>query len=52
VDLDGDSEASLFDFLEFQNLFDAQSHQADFFYDGRLDVFDFLEFFNEFDNAC
>lgn len=52
VDLDGDGEATVFDFLEFQNLFDAEDPRADFFYDGRLDIFDFLEFINEFENAC
>lgn len=52
VDLDGDGDATVFDFLEFQALFDAQSPRADFFYDGRLDVFDFLAFFNAFGIGC
>ena len=52
ADLDGDGEATVFDFLEFQNLFDAGDPRADVFFDGRLDLFDFLEFFNQFEHAC
>ncbi|MEQ8317614.1 MAG: GC-type dockerin domain-anchored protein [Phycisphaerales bacterium] len=52
ADLDGDGEATVFDFLEFQNLFDASDPRADVFFDGRLDLFDFLEFFNQFEHAC
>lgn len=52
ADLDGDGEATIFDFLEFQNLFDAGDPRADVFFDGRLDLFDFLEFFNQFEHAC
>ncbi|MEO1007669.1 MAG: GC-type dockerin domain-anchored protein [Planctomycetota bacterium] len=52
VDLDGDGEVTLFDFIEFQNLFDAMDPIADFDGDGRFTVFDFLEFQNEFNQGC
>ncbi|NRA57065.1 MAG: right-handed parallel beta-helix repeat-containing protein [Phycisphaerales bacterium] len=52
VDLDGDGRLTLFDFLAFQNLFDAGDPGADFDADGRLTLFDFLAFQNEFDAGC
>ena len=52
ADIDGDGELTLFDFLEFQNLFDAGDLAADFDGDGSLTLFDFLEFQNEFDAGC
>ena len=53
ADLDGSGSLDLFDFLEFQRLFDAGDPAADWFcYDGRLDVFDFLAFFNAFEAGC
>ncbi len=52
ADLDGDGELTLFDFLEFQNLFDSGDLRADFDGDGDLTLFDFLEFQNEFDAGC
>ncbi len=52
VDLDGDGEATLFDFLEFQNLFAAGDLAADFDGDGTLSSFDFLTFQNAFDAGC
>ena len=52
ADVDGDGDLTVFDFLEFQNLFDRRDVRADVFYDGRFDVFDFLEFFNQFDSGC
>ncbi len=52
VDLDGDGELSLFDFLAFQNAFDAGDPLADFDGDGELSIFDFLAFQNEFDAGC
>jgi hypothetical protein len=52
ADLDGDGELTVFDFLEFQNLFDSGDPRADACYDGRLDIFDFLEFFNQFEIGC
>ncbi|UYV11643.1 MAG: hypothetical protein NCW75_10075 [Phycisphaera sp.] len=52
ADLDGDGVLTLFDFLQFQNLFDAGDLAADFDGDGSLTIFDFLEFQNEFDAGC
>ncbi len=52
ADLDGDGELTVFDFLEFQNLFTAGDLTADFDGNGRLDIFDFLEFQNEFTMGC
>jgi hypothetical protein len=52
ADLDGDGDLTVFDFLEFQNLFNLRDVRADVFYDGRFDVFDFLEFFNQFEIGC
>ncbi len=52
ADLDGDGELTLFDFIEFQNLFDGGDLDADFDGDGVLTLFDFLEFQNAFDAGC
>ncbi|MFI4915511.1 MAG: GC-type dockerin domain-anchored protein [Phycisphaerales bacterium JB060] len=52
ADIDGDGELTLFDFLEFQNLFDAGDPLADFDGDGELTLFDFLAFQNAFDAGC
>ncbi|MEO1278852.1 MAG: VCBS repeat-containing protein [Planctomycetota bacterium] len=52
ADLDGDGELTVFDFLEFQNLFDAGDDRADFDEDGRLTLFDFLAFQTAFDAGC
>ena len=52
ADIDGDGELTIFDFLEFQNLFDSGDLAADFDGDGSLTLFDFLEFQNEFDAGC
>jgi hypothetical protein len=52
VDLDGDGELTIFDFLAYQNLFDAGDRAADFDGDGELTIFDFLAFQNEFDAGC
>ena len=52
VDLDGDGELTLFDFLEFQNLFAAGDPRADMDGDGDLTLFDFLEFQNLFAMGC
>lgn len=51
-DLDGDGELTIFDFLAFQNLFDAGSRVADFDGDFQLTIFDFLAFQNAFDAGC
>ncbi len=52
ADFDGDGELSIFDFLGFQNAFDAGDLAADFDGDGSLSIFDFLAFQNEFDAGC
>ncbi|MEQ8844000.1 MAG: GC-type dockerin domain-anchored protein [Phycisphaerales bacterium] len=52
VDLDGDGALTIFDFLAFQNLFDAGDAIADFDGDGELTIFDFLAFQNAFDAGC
>ena len=52
ADLDGDGSLTIFDFLEFQNLFDAGDPIADFDGDGRLTLFDFLAYQNAFDAGC
>ncbi len=52
ADLDGDGELTLFDFLAFQNFFDAGDALADLDGDGSLTIFDFLEFQNLFDMGC
>ena len=52
ADLDGDGMLTIFDFLEFQNLFAAGDPAADFDGDGVLTIFDFLAFQNEFAAGC
>ena len=52
ADMDGDGSLTIFDFLEFQNSFDAGDASADFDGDGSLTIFDFLSFQNEFDAGC
>ncbi|MEO1009154.1 MAG: FG-GAP-like repeat-containing protein [Planctomycetota bacterium] len=52
ADIDGDGELTLFDFLAFQNAFDAGTPLADFDGDGELTLFDFLAFQNAFDAGC
>ena len=52
ADLDGDGDLTIFDFLEFQNLFDAGDLAADCDEDGSLTLFDFLCFQNAFDAGC
>ncbi|MEQ8844014.1 MAG: integrin alpha [Phycisphaerales bacterium] len=52
ADLDGDGALTIFDFLAFQNLFDAMDPAADFDGDGDFTIFDFLAFQNEFDAGC
>jgi hypothetical protein len=52
ADLDLDGELTLFDFLAFQNLFDAGDPIADFDGDGEFTIFDFLAFQNAFDAGC
>ena len=52
ADIDGDGELTIFDFLAFQNAFDAGDPLADFDGDGELTIFDFLAFQNAFDVGC
>ncbi len=52
ADLDLDGVLTIFDFLEFQNLFSAGSTWADFDHDGSLTIFDFLAFQNAFAAGC
>lgn len=52
ADIDGDGQLTIFDFLGYQNLFDAGDLAADFDGDGALTIFDFLAFQNEFDAGC
>ena len=52
ADLDGDGQATLFDFLEFQNAFVAGDLRADFDADLTLTLFDFLAFQNVFAVGC
>ena len=49
ADLNGDGVLSIFDFLAFQNAFDAGDPLADFDGNCTLDIFDFLAFQNAFD---
>ncbi|NRA59048.1 MAG: hypothetical protein HRU13_13125 [Phycisphaerales bacterium] len=52
IDLTNDCTVDLFDFLAFQNLFDAGDPAADFDDDGRLTLFDFLAYQNAFGDGC
>jgi hypothetical protein len=52
ADFDGDGALTIFDFLAFQNAFDAGAVAADFDGDGTLTLFDFLAFQNAFDAGC
>ena len=49
ADLDGDGSLTVFDFLTFQNYFDAADLRADFDLNETLNIFDFLAFQNAFD---
>ncbi|MFI4881575.1 MAG: FG-GAP-like repeat-containing protein [Phycisphaerales bacterium JB064] len=52
ADLDGDGRATLMDFLQFQNWFDAGDPRADVDGDGALTIFDFLRFQDVFALGC
>jgi|GEM_PF-4276420 len=52
ADCDGDGEATIFDFLCFQNLFQDGKLAADLDGDGALTLFDFLAFQTAFDAGC
>ncbi|MFI4881048.1 MAG: LamG-like jellyroll fold domain-containing protein [Phycisphaerales bacterium JB064] len=52
ADCDASGALDLFDFLCFQNQFDAGDPRADLDGDGQLTIFDFLAFQNAFDAGC
>ena len=52
ADIDGDGQLTLFDFLAFQNAFDAGDPLADWDGDGQLTLFDFLAYQNDFARGC
>jgi outer membrane protein assembly factor BamB len=52
ADFDRDGSLTIFDFLAFQNAFDAGDLAADCDGDGSLTIFDFLCFQNAFDAGC
>ena len=52
ADFDQDGALTIFDFLAFQNAFDAGDTAADCDGDGALTLFDFLCFQNAFDAGC
>ncbi|MFI4882963.1 MAG: choice-of-anchor B family protein [Phycisphaerales bacterium JB064] len=52
ADITGDGALDIFDFLEFQNLFDSGDPRADFDGDGSFTIFDFLAFQTAFDIGC
>lgn len=52
ADFDGNGVLDLFDFLEFQNEFNAQTPRADCTGDGLYNLFDFLCYVNEFNEGC
>ncbi|MCW5757570.1 MAG: hypothetical protein KIT54_10075 [Phycisphaeraceae bacterium] len=52
ADLDGDGVVTIFDFLEFQNLFAAGDLRADFDGDGRLTALDYLFYEAAFLDGC
>ena len=52
ADVTGDGTLDIFDFLGYQNLFDAGDLRADFDGDGSLTIFDFLAFQTAFDTGC
>ncbi|MFG0283283.1 MAG: GC-type dockerin domain-anchored protein, partial [Phycisphaerales bacterium JB039] len=51
-DLDGDGALTIFDYLEFLNIFGVGDPLADFSGDGFLDFFDFLAYQNIFSAGC
>jgi hypothetical protein len=52
IDLDGDCQATIFDFLTLSNWFDAGDERADLTGDGTIDIWDFLFFLNIFQMGC
>lgn len=52
ADVTADGMLDLFDFLDFQVLFDQRNPRADFTGDGIFDLFDFLRFISAFQDGC
>ncbi len=52
IDFDDDGTLTIFDFLEFQNLFQDRDPRADVDGDGMFTLFDFLTFQTLFDAGC
>ena len=52
VDMDGDGQLTIFDYLAFQTAFGTGDLQADFDGDGELTIFDFLAFQTAFAAGC
>ncbi|UYV11437.1 MAG: hypothetical protein NCW75_09000 [Phycisphaera sp.] len=52
VDLNADGRVDIFDFLQYQTLFDDRDPRADFNGDGVFDIFDFLGYLDAFDDPC
>lgn len=52
IDLDGDGQLSVSDFLAFQDLWEDRDAGADFDGDGRFTIFDFLTFQGLFEDGC
>jgi hypothetical protein len=51
-DLDGGGDLTIFDFLTFQNMWQAGEGFGDYDGDGELTVFDFLAYQNDFEAGC
>ena len=52
VDMDGDGQLTIFDYLAFQTAFGTGDLRADFDGDGELTIFDFLAFQTAFAEGC
>ncbi len=52
ADLDRDGTLTMFDFLNFFNLFEARDTRADFNDDGEWTLLDFIAFRDAFDSGC
>ena len=51
-DLDESGDLTIFDFLEFQNFWQAGQQPADYDGDGEITIFDFLAYQNDFEESC
>lgn len=52
ADVTADGQLDLFDFLDYQILFDQRNPRADYTGDGVFDIFDFLRFISAFQDGC